>query len=1033
MNIEIVTYWNIETLYYVFNAVASIVQSGTFTNMIRFVFLSALMVGIFSYGAAGKTLELATWFLQALLLTTLLNLPITSVLLTDKTGQEPPRTVGNVPVALAIVAQGSTMVFSRLTDFFETTFSVPGELGLAHGDVGFGHRILKQVNHVAIRDPGLRSDLMQFIKECTLYDLKDGSISSSDLIGNASSIGYSPWFVMFSNTNPARFSTYNTLPGATGTPPVTAPCPDVGAALALRVGDGIAAAQAFYGRTLFPRAATDAVAQGLFVGAVATSYDWILNNSQNASDAMKQSMFNNLWKDAGTELPTLLGDTSRVAEVSALMGSAQAAGQANVSNSVLSQLAQENLPHMRNWIEAILYALFPVVLLLAICMTAQGAMRLLGGYVMGLVWIGLWPLLFAIINGLSLLHLKHKTAALNLANNVPFQLTDVFDVTLGDEQAAIGYMIVLVPFIAGAIVKMGQGGMMSIADRMGASFTSAGASAGASAAMGNISAGQVGLDTASVNTTAMHKYDSNLSVIGGGASMSTARGGTLMMQGAHASRTDMLNRFANHLSVGRNTSAGTSQEAGQSTSIASGHAVSNQISTAATLSTVKRKGGSRSHVQAIDQSGAITQTGGVQGSASDTVRRHQDYNDNAVFGSAITSTTAFRVGGRVGAGTQAGGGSAKRNTSGASGGVNAGSGIDDQDEKRLLDTMTAQGASSAKKESALQNLRSSKGSRPSEPPGRGITGGLHLGLDNTQTATAHQGTGKSATTGVSKAADAGQGVYYNTAGTVSNAQSHGRLATQDEALSRESTRTQVDGYSETNDATLRSDSSVGQRANRSLSDSVAQHRDLLADPAFLAQVAQRNHMSEARFYNQDDVDLMRMVERYADERGMFQQATSLPRQSAAGVPLATSAGALQAAHAFESGSVSNRTAAAGVRHDRSVGISGQVTAPLANTVALPLATATDARTNVDKGVATGAAAAAPFVKNVQVWTNEGNPLGTGPVSTQTVTDQAVKSAAKSTLKNAWDALTGERPQHNGISLTEGEQQQKAPPIFPTKN
>ena len=97
MNIEIVTYWNVETLYYVLNAVASIVQSGTFTNMIRFVFLAALMVGIFSYGAAGKTLELATWFLQALLLTTVLNLPITNVLLTDKTGQEPTRTVGRVP------------------------------------------------------------------------------------------------------------------------------------------------------------------------------------------------------------------------------------------------------------------------------------------------------------------------------------------------------------------------------------------------------------------------------------------------------------------------------------------------------------------------------------------------------------------------------------------------------------------------------------------------------------------------------------------------------------------------------------------------------------------------------------------------------------------------------------------------------------------------------------------------------------------------------------------------------------------------
>ncbi|MBP8285277.1 MAG: conjugal transfer protein TraG N-terminal domain-containing protein, partial [Rhodoferax sp.] len=183
MNLEIVIYWNVETLYYVLNSVASIMQSSHFTNMLKFIFLFALMVGIFSYGAAGKTLELATWFLQALLLTTLLNLPITNVLITDKTGQEPPRVVGNVPLSLAVIAQASTMVFGRLSDFYETTFGIPGELGLAQGDVGFGHRILKQVNQVALRDPGLRSDLMQFIKECTLYDLKDGSISSHDIIG----------------------------------------------------------------------------------------------------------------------------------------------------------------------------------------------------------------------------------------------------------------------------------------------------------------------------------------------------------------------------------------------------------------------------------------------------------------------------------------------------------------------------------------------------------------------------------------------------------------------------------------------------------------------------------------------------------------------------------------------------------------------------------------------------------------------------------------------------------------------------------
>lgn len=1047
MNLEIITYWNVETLYYVLNGVASIMQSGHFASMTKFVFLFALMVGIFSYGAAGKTLELATWFLQALLLTTLLNLPITNVLITDKTGQESPRVVGNVPLSLAVIAQASTMVFGRLTDFYETTFSIPGELGLAQGDVGFGHRILKQVNQVSLRDPGLRSDLMQFIKECTLYDLKDGTIASSDLIGTAASsaASASPWTVMFSNTSPARFSTYNTLPGTASTPTVTAPCPDVAAVLSVRVGSGIAASQAFYGRTLFPRTQTDAVAQGLFVNAVGTSYDWILNNSQNASDAMRQAMFNNLWKDAGTELPALLGDASRVAEVNALMGSAQAAAQGNAANSVLAQLAQENLPHMRNWIEAILYSLFPVVLLLAVFLSAQGAWKLLGGYAMALVWIGLWPLLFAIINGLSLLHLKHKTAALNLATNVPFQLSDVFDATLGDEQAAIGYMVVLVPFIAGAIVKMGQGSIMSMADRMSASFSSAGASAAANAASGNFSSGQVGMDSAHVNTTAMHKYDSNIGLVGGGAALSMGRGGSLMMQGARAARVDMLNRFASTLSLGSQASSGSSQEAGTHLSAGTGHSVSTQSSDAATLSDLRRKGASRSQVQSIDQAGAWAKSGGEQGSAADTVRRHKEYSDSFTFGSAIGATTALRVGARVGAGTQTGlggGGPGSGSAAGETGTGRAPLSID-PDEKRLLDTMEKQGATPEKKTAALQKLRDSKAPSASpsgtgsgsgiSAPQRATTAGLNVGLDSTQTASASQGTAKSASSGIATSSDASRGTYYSEGGTVTNTQSRGKHATQDQGLSRESTKTHVEGYSSTSEATLRQDSSTGERSSRNISDSIERHRDLLADTGFMAQVAQRNHMSEARFYNQDDIDVLRMVENYAAERGMFQQASSMPQQSLSGSTLSTTPESIRDQAANDAQGISNQTAITAVANNRAVGVSSSVGARIPVTVALPLAMATDAKSKVGREDESARTESAPFVKNVQVWTNEGQELGTGPVVTSSVVDKAVSNSVLTTVGNAKRALTGSPPEFNDKPLSDAEQKQKAPTVTPTKN
>ena len=195
IDIEIQTYWNVETLYYVFNAVASIMAGAGFEGMMKMVFLFAIGIGMFAY-AGNKQLEMAKWFIQALIFVSILNLPIARVGLTDKTGLEPPRVVDNVPFTLAVVAQATNLTFGFFTRTYETVFGVPDELGLQKGDVAFGHRILKSVNNATVRDPQLRSDLMQFIKECTLYDIKDGVVGAQEIVG-----GTDTWNTIFSNTS----------------------------------------------------------------------------------------------------------------------------------------------------------------------------------------------------------------------------------------------------------------------------------------------------------------------------------------------------------------------------------------------------------------------------------------------------------------------------------------------------------------------------------------------------------------------------------------------------------------------------------------------------------------------------------------------------------------------------------------------------------------------------------------------------------------------------------------------------------------
>ncbi|HFF4839780.1 TPA: conjugal transfer protein TraG N-terminal domain-containing protein, partial [Acinetobacter baumannii] len=80
---------------------------------------------------------------------------------------------------------------------------------------------------------------MQYIKECSIYDMQDGVLNAEDLMQKTDS-----WNKLFSNTNPARFVTLGILKGA----PETVTCVEGATRLKQQVNDGIAAAMRYYGK-----------------------------------------------------------------------------------------------------------------------------------------------------------------------------------------------------------------------------------------------------------------------------------------------------------------------------------------------------------------------------------------------------------------------------------------------------------------------------------------------------------------------------------------------------------------------------------------------------------------------------------------------------------------------------------------------------------------------------------------------------------------------------------------------------------------
>lgn len=858
MDLEISTYWNVDVLYAIFNGVAAIVNSSHFSSLLKFVFFIA--IGFAAYGSvfSNDPYVFYKWFFKVFFIVFILSSSSSfRVILTDKTETNPPRMVENVPFILGVSAWSVTKVSGWFAETYETVLGVPDDLNFERGHVGFGHRILRNVNKAIIREPGLRADLMQFFKECTLRDIDDGAIEPAAIVA-----GTDTWNTIFNNTTPARFVTYDTLSGS----PKTNTCKNVADILKERVNTGIEASRNFYGKIAFNDAASDAIAANMYISVVGTSYDWILENSAGASEALRQAMFNNLWREAGTEIPTLLGDSARASEVSAATSVVQAATQASGAHTSIGILAQEAIPFIGSWLTAILFASFPFIMVLVIISMEQIIIKIIYEYILSLFIIGTWPFFFAIINHLSLMLLRAKMRALDLSNGVPFQLSDVFDATLLNQQALVGYMVIIVPILSVFLFRMGQGGVglvSSAVDRMVAGFSSAGHGAGYQHSIGNYGMGHTGMDSGSFNHTSMHKFDNDLRLTGGAAAI-TMPGGDV--QRFSSDGRFAVDQFRSHMmdTHVRNESmeVGRSQEqhltnitgTGISNSVGSRSAVQGGESTALTLE------------RANNQRQDTTWSSGVHGTQNQETKTTEGTFANSTHTSSFreSSGAGLRVGGtgNVSIGKPSGGGAGR-----------SASGPQSPEEQRIVNAMGQSGAGPQNINQALTNYRGQKsgGRFGGVGFGVGIEGGITRSYNATHGGEDQHIEGSTADRSISETRSAQQ------TSASQNETATGRQTRQAVHQSQDASSSWVQDRSIQADSLRRNESGSGQRLSSNRTTGVLSQHDLKADPAFLKDVAQHNNMTPSRFWNHPHKN--EMIEDYLTEKEAVQTGPN-PRSDA---------------------------------------------------------------------------------------------------------------------------------------------------------
>lgn len=570
MNFEVYAYWNTVELAAVFNAIAAITGSGDFNGLLRTLALVAILsLAIGVLAGRGRHDDFWRWVFMLGIFHGMLLVPKSNVVIVDRTGTAPAQTVANVPIGLASLAHGTSKIGDWLTTAFETVFSLPDDVQLRKSGTLFGHRVMREKLAAGTVNPILLHNLMEFYRECIWPDMATGYISSRD-ISEAPDI-----WALFNNTNPGLLVTildYNDP--ATST---TVNCPGAYSTLTSQLGLDVDQQLGNVGSRLYPGMSASA-AKAAFTGALATTTNYLLGVSQSAQDILRQSIVGNTVIDAEYTIPSQLGDA---AQAQVKLAQAQAIRSFNTSYGTMTALADETMPKLRNAVEILTYALFPIVVLI-IVISGQYAVTFLKAYLGSLLWVQLWPPLYAVTNFIMNTKAASGLSSATAGDGLALKYYNYLGAAVATDQAVAGVLAVAIPVIAYGIVQA----TMAAANSVVSSVTAGGAY-GASASQGNLSMGNATLDTAKAGLHTAGQYNTAptmrsgmpvATLVGAGANTTTFADGTTAIDAS-----GMQHRMNVRLNAGSRMSAALQQQSEQAETAAIGNLVSAATSTAAAL------------------------------------------------------------------------------------------------------------------------------------------------------------------------------------------------------------------------------------------------------------------------------------------------------------------------------------------------------------------------------------------------------------------------------------------------------------------
>jgi conjugal transfer mating pair stabilization protein TraG len=489
MNHVITTYGGGELFQLVFNGIAALFKTdgtGLLTPMIRVGLMVGSVYILLIMFFRSQINEGFKWLLWVVVATNLIFLPKTTIYIDDPLANKKFK-VDNVPFALGTFASLVSQIGLNITQQFESVFTLPDYMPYNKTGTVFASTLMSQVGQFRIVDPVFKGNMERFVNQCVVYGSLIGHKYSLKDLQNTPDI----WTLVSNNASPVLGFLYKQ--GHEGGEVITCK------AGAIKLNElwalEIAKATTIYGS----RVGNQTLTKASFFTHLQNGFQLMTGISESADKLLRQEMMINAIEEASNNKLSELGASSNYAATKALL-------QQRSAYAIAGDIAAKTLPLFKNVIEALSYALFIFIVVLALL---PNGYRILLTYTGILVWTQLWAPLYAVLNLVMTLYGSAETKAQAAANGLTLLNSSAIINANADMMTLAAWFSVSIPFISYGILKQGAGAFVGLAHHLGSAMQQAASGSASEVVSGNISLGNVSMGTQAYQNTSAFQHNTN--------------------------------------------------------------------------------------------------------------------------------------------------------------------------------------------------------------------------------------------------------------------------------------------------------------------------------------------------------------------------------------------------------------------------------------------------------------------------------------------------------------------------------------------